>query len=297
MGEGKEQNMARVAEEIFTVRGTENVAYEIREIMSDMYPGRGCVDIPALVADVAAIFAGTFPGYRHCTTGYHDLSHALDVTLASARLLHGMKISGMSVPRRGAECVLFAALFHDIGFIQEDWDTEGTGAKYATTHVQRGIVIAQRYLAARDLGVDAGQCAGIIRFTDLTPGFQPETGARETDLLGKTLASADLMAQMADRDYLAKLPLLYAEFVEGGVGGFVDEEDMVRRTPAFAEFVRVRLRGPLGNLSPLVRHHFRVRWDVDEDLYAAGIERNMRRLADILREYGSDYRLALNAKL
>jgi hypothetical protein len=289
--------MACVAEEIFTIKGPDGVARELREITGDMYPGPSFMDIPGLVSDVADIFSGAFPGYRHCTTGYHDLSHALDVTLATARLLQGMKISGMSVPRRGAECVLFAALFHDIGFIQEDWDTGGTGAKYATTHVQRGIVFAERYLATRSIGVDAGQCARIIRFTDLTPGLQPETGDQETDLLGKALASADLMAQMADRDYLAKLPLLYAEFVEGGVGGFVDEEDMVRKTPAFAEFARVRLRGPLGNLSPLVRHHFRVRWEVDEDIYAAGIERNMRRLADILREYGSDYRLALNAKL
>ena len=285
--------MARIAKEIFTVRGTENVAREIRVITSDMYPGRAFMDIPALVADVAAIFAGTFPGYRHCTTGYHDLSHALDVTLATARLLHGMTISGISVPMVGAECVLFAALFHDIGFIQEAWDTDGTGARYATTHVQRGIVFAQRYLAARDIGVDAGQCARIIRFTDLTPGLCPETGDQETDLLGKTMASADLMAQMADRKYLPKLPLLYAEFVEGGVGGFADEYDMVQKTPGFAGFVRARLRGPLGNLSPLVRHHFRVRWQVDQDLYAVYLERNMADLLEILRKWGPEYRSAL----
>lgn len=288
--------MAHVAGEFFSIKGTENVAREIREIASDMYPGRVFMDIEGLVSDVAEIFAGAFPGYRQCTTGYHDLSHALDVTLATARLLHGMMISGMSVPRRGAECVLFAALFHDIGFIQEDWDTEGTGARYATTHVLRGTVFADRYLANRSINVDAGQCARIIRFTDLTPGLQPETGDQETDLLGKALASADLMAQMSDPGYLPKLPLLYAEFVEGGVGGFVDEEDMVRKTPDFAQFVLARLRGPLGNLSPLVRHHFRVRWGVDEDLYTAGIERNMRRLTNILREYGSDYRLALEAE-
>lgn len=285
--------MTDVAEEIFTIKGTEQIAQEIQDITSDIYPGRIFMNMPGLVSDVAEIFAGAFPGYRLCTTGYHDLSHALDVTLAVVRLLHGMKISGMSVPMRSAECVLLAALFHDIGFIQEDWDTEGTGAKYATSHVQRGIVFVERYLATRVVGVDARQCARIIRFTDLTPGFQPETGDQETDLLGKALASADLMAQMADRRYLPKLPLLYAEFVEGGVGGFADEYDMVRKTPGFADFVRARLRGPLGNLSPLVRHHFRVRWGVDLDLYAVYLEQNMVKLVEILQEWGPQYRAVL----
>jgi hypothetical protein len=285
--------LAHDEEGIFTIKEPDDVVCEIRTITASMYPEWASMDIPKLVADVAAIFAGTFPGYRQCTTGYHDLSHALDVALATVRLVHGMHVSGISISRQGGECVLFAALFHDIGFIQEAWDTEGTGAKYATTHVQRGITFVDKYLSNRDIEVDATLCARIIRFTDLTPEHSPETGEQEPDLLGKVLASADLMAQMADRDYLSKLPLLYAEFVEGGIGGFVDEYDMVRNTLGFAEFVRSRLRGPLGNLNPLVRHHFRVRWQVNRDLYAMHFERNMVNLAEILRKWGPEYRTAL----
>lgn len=291
--ERKQVFMSNAADILFCIRDPDTIVLELQVMVAEMAHAPVFLDIPGLVADVVAVYAGEYPGYRRCVTGYHDLAHTLDVALATARLLHGMWISGMVFSGLDTECALAAALFHDIGFIQEEWDTGGTGAKYAKIHVQRGVEFSDKYLAGREGAQYARRCAEIIRFTDLTPGRRPEPGDEATSLMGKALASADLMAQMGDPEYLCKLPLLYAEFVEGGVGGFANEYEMVRKTLDFAEFVQTRLRRTLENLAPLVRHHFRVRWQVDEDLYAVYFDENMRRLAGILRRYGPDYRLAL----
>ena len=67
--------------------------------------------------------AANIPAYAPCDTGYHDLQHIMDVTLASARLMDGYERSAKSRRRAlGEELFVFGillALFHDSGYLRK----------------------------------------------------------------------------------------------------------------------------------------------------------------------------------
>ncbi len=67
--------------------------------------------------DIVRLFGGDYPGYRECTTEYHDLKHATDTFLAMARLIHGALIAGEHLTREQVMLGLVCALMHDTGFI------------------------------------------------------------------------------------------------------------------------------------------------------------------------------------
>jgi hypothetical protein len=105
----------------------------------------------------------------------------------------------------------------------------------------------------------------------------------KSQLLGKMLAAADLLSQMADRIYLEKLLYLYYEFREGEVGGYNNEEDLLRQTPGFYRFIDDRLEKMLGNkIEEYMRSHFNQRWDKDQNLYRVAIQRQRRYLISVL---------------
>ena len=102
--------------------------------------------------------------------------------------------------------------------------------------------------------------------------------------------AADLLAQMADRTYLEKLPLLYREFVEAGVAEFASELDLLSKTNDFySSLARPRLQEDLDNVQRGLRSHFRVRWGIDRDLYAEAIDSNLSYLKKLLGECGETY--------
>lgn len=279
----------------FFISDPGQIETEVRRVSGHIFPGCDFSEISSTLGDIERVYRGEYPGYRESNASYHDLPHTLAVFLAAARLAHGVHLSGVLFSWNCFTIVLHAALFHDIGYIQEESDLEGTGAKYTKVHVRRGIDFMRSYLGKR--GYSQGYleaCTRIIEYTDLS--FDPARGSglnSEVRTMGRILGSADLMAQMADEWYLPKLPALYEEFVEGGVAGFSSEYDMLCKTSAFADYVRNRLSGVLGGVSTLVRLHFRERWGIDEDLYNFFMERNIRELEDILSRYGSDYHKAL----
>jgi hypothetical protein len=275
------------------------VMEEVDRIILLMFPHYDLTLIHKVFEDIVSLFAGDYPGYKECKVRYHDLKHTTDCLMAMTRLIHGAFVNGETIEEKNVTLGLTSALLHDAGYIQAVEDTAGTGAKYTLTHIQRSIEFMRYYFshneyAASDFqqGVNCLRCTGLdVRLDEIH--FE----SREHAIVGKMLGTADLLGQMADRTYLERLPLLYEEFKEGGVPGFDDELDLIRKTPGFWEFTKSRLASDLGHVDRYMRDHFRVRWRIDRDLYREAIERQIGHINHILRHHESDYRNYLRRAL
>lgn len=239
-------------------------------------------------ANVIDLYEGRYPGYRACNTPYHDLRHVTDVFLAMARLIHGSLLDGFEIDGRSIALALIASLFHDAGLIQTSDDTEGTGAKYLASHDQRSLRLMRVY--GRKSGwseseIEAG--CFLISCTDLSHDVaEIAYPSAQIEHLGKLLAAADLIAQMADRIYLEKLLFLYHEFEEGGIGNYTGEVDLLRKTVGFYQYVDQRLAPIAGMIDRLARRHFATRWEIDANLYQAAIDNQKEYLQFILDQPG-----------
>jgi hypothetical protein len=238
------------------------------------------------------LYAGKYPGYRACNTEYHDLCHTTDTFLTAARLVHGEFLLGEPVAPNEMITLLISALLHDSGYIQEDHDTEGTGAKYTATHVQRSMFFIQKngdsFGLQRD---DIAVCEALVLCTDSTVSFQRIDFPTEAMmLLGRTLGAADLLAQTADRTYLEKLLFLYHEFQECNVGDYHSEVDLLRKTVGFYDYFEKRVQRLLDKHDEYLTAHFRNRWDIDENLYRTAIENQRKYLEKIVAVPDADPR-------
>jgi len=244
---------------------------------------------PALVTHAyittIGLYEGIYPGYQACNTEFHDLRHSIETFLAMARLIHGAASEGRNFTHRQMVCALAAAIMHDAGYIQEDSDLDGTGAKYTVTHVARSMDFLERY--AREEGlpeefVSAGRI--MVLCTDLAVDIaEIDFPSPEIELLGKMLGTADLLAQMADRTYLEKLLFLYNEFSEAKLGGYESEVDLLRKTIAFYDFIGRRLKTDLDSTDRFMDSHFRLRWEIRENLYDEAIAGQREYLQKILQ--------------
>lgn len=257
------------------------VLEEIEYIVSRLTSGFDIAVLEEVHADIIRLFNGEFPGYRASNTKYHNLEHSNAVALTVTRLMHGLFLAGHNFTPREIELVIFAAFFHDTGLIQAEDDHEGTGAKYTIGHEQRSIAFMRRYLSQKGyLEEELDCCAQIIQCTILSlPVAKIKFQSPAAALLGKVMGSADLMAQMADRRYLEKLPLLFREFEEGGLSEYESATQLMEQTEDFYHSVaQRRMKGDLGGVSSVVRFHFRERWGIDRDMYAEAIDRNLSHL-------------------
>jgi len=234
--------------------------------------------------DVERLFFGRYPGYRASSTKYHDFEHTCSVVLAHSRHIYGALVEGVRFSEE--ECLkgLLAALFHDVGLIQTADDPGGTGAKYTVGHEERSILFMRCYLEGSMPEEDLEDIADCIRCTILA--MSPSKVAFRSEnirKMGYFLGSADLQAQIADRYYLEKLPLLFEEFKEARLPGYDTAFDLLFKTRTFyQEVARKRLDNDFDNVDRFVRSYFRNRWDVDKDLYEEAINRNLNYLDGIL---------------
>ena len=235
--------------------------------------------------DAETLFQGDYPGYRASNTKYHDLEHTHSVVLATVRLMHGASVEGYSFSAKNILIGLLGAVFHDIGFIQTDSDLAGSGAKYTVGHEERSIDFMTKYLSKKALSAqDIEDCAYVIRCTILDLAIQ-EVPFRSDDMkmLGQIVGSADLLAQMADREYLEKLFMLYREFEEAGMPGYGSELELLKKTETFYKYTALqRLSEDCGGVSSYMRFHFKDRWDLDQDLYQNSIIGNVEYLKTVV---------------
>ena len=240
------------------------VSAAVLRIHRDLFDAAPAGRLARAFRDATALYQGRHPDYFGCDTGYHDLQHVLDVTLAMARLLHGYQRGHAAGEEPLSPAVflvgILAALFHDFGYLRRRNDhTHRHGAEYTLTHVSRGAAYLRGY--ALELGLKERYARAAAILVHYTGYERPPESIRIDDTLlrrvGQMLGTADIIAQMSDRCYLEKCrDRLYPEFVLGGLPQFTSGEDLVRRTPLFYEGAIKRLDLQLARSYEFARSHF-----------------------------------------
>jgi hypothetical protein len=270
----------------------QSVLDEVRTITLMMFPQFDFSQVDRVFKDIVRLFSGEYPGYRKCTTEYHDLRHTTDAFLAMARLMHGVMVGGKELTKEWVNLGLICTLMHDTGYIQTLDDEYGTGAKYTRIDTRRSIGFMDKYLAESGFPMeDFRYYPQILICTGLDKKVSEiDFRSQHTELLGKMLGTADLLGQMADRIYLEKLLFLYHEFKEARMVEYDSEIDLLKKTFKFYDMTKKRLAAELGGINEYMHYHFKVCWNVDRDLYMEAIEKNIEYLKFLLENHEKDYR-------
>jgi hypothetical protein len=278
--------------DLVEIEEPEAVLEEVAIILTHISPKFDIKRVRSAFRMILRVYRGNHPYYRACTTHYHDLRHTTDAFLATARLAHGASLSKEDFHEGDITVALVAALFHDTGYIQHKDDTEGTGAKFTLYHVQRSREFLARHGA--EIGFNTEEItdgANMILFTDIKKALPDSIYASpKVELFGRLLNAADLMGQMADRVYLEKLLFLYHEYKEGHVGEYDSEVDLIRKTPAFMDYMNQRITPVSDLVHRFMAAHFASRWGVSANLYQEAIERHKEYLEKILSNPEADPR-------
>ncbi len=265
-----------------------SVETEVSRIFLELYPSSPTEILQRSFTDFARLYSGEYPGYHACDTGYHNVQHSLDVTLAMARLMDGYERVREHSEALGAKLFSFGvvtALFHDIGYLRRINDMRHkNGAEYTLTHVTRGAKFLEEYMASLGMAELAPVASQIVHFTGYErPIAKLQVPSLTFRLLGNMLGTADIIAQMADRCYLEKCrDRLYPEFVEGGLAArdeadrrasvmFKSPEELVVKTPSFYRTATVRLDQQLGSAYGYAEQHFG-----GQNLYLDEIDKNIQ---------------------
>ena len=262
------------------------VETEVARIYRALYAREPAVALGQAFDDGARLYSGEFPGYAGCDTGYHDLQHALEVTLAMARLLDGYERWRGADPAIGGRLFQFGvlcALFHDAGYIRRARDRgRGNGASYADRHVGRGARFLRAYLRAAGMPDLADAGSRMLRFTEFGRRVASiRTASALQARVGRFLGSADLVAQLADPCWLEKWrERLYPEIVSSGVAlrrspagellSVSSHQDLLRHAPRIFRTGLDRLEIEFGGAYEYGRGHFG-----GEDPYGDAIRRNL----------------------
>lgn len=270
--------------DLINTESAKEVLEEVQIILNMISPDFKQDSVTKAFSTIVGLYEGKHQGFKACNTEYHDLRHTIETFLAMARLLHGAQLNGEGFPQPHVALGLIAALFHDAGYIQEDHDGEGTGAKYTVHHEQRSAHLLERF--GPEFGLSAEEIVAgriMILGTDISTDHSKLTfPSTQIQLLCQMLMASDLMAQMADRSYLEKLLFLYHEFKEADVGGYDSELDLLKKTLTFYEFVAERLGTVFDKVDKFMTSHFVVRWEISSNLYQEAIERQKKYLHQIL---------------
>ncbi|MGE5466510.1 MAG: hypothetical protein ACM3Y9_03710 [Ignavibacteria bacterium] len=236
----------------------------IKEILDRSYAGRyDEALLSRAIADAIRAYRGDYPGLLACDTLYHDLRHALETGLTTARLLDGYAKAGDGAEPIDGDHALLAvllAIFHDVGLLRRTDEADLWGPVLIPVHEERGVEFMTAYLSDTGLAPLAG-LARLIMPTKLTFRMPADWPADERRLAAM-IASADLLSQCADRCYLEKCrDFLYEEFTAFGLAGkpdspYPDPETLLAKTPAFfTGFLRQRLDEEFGGIHRVLEAH------------------------------------------
>lgn len=260
---------------------------QVEVIVRDISPHHDMGRINRLFRLVATAYDGGLPGYQKLQTLYHNHHHTLEVVLCTARLLHGLHLSGKTLGPDGIDMAVMGALLHDVGYLKRAGEEDGSGAQFTADHVPRGAQFARAHLA----GEPAAFLDGLTKVILITDHRQPVERLVFTSAEGQLAAlatgTADLVSQMANREYLERLLLLYFEFREAGLGNYDDFDDLLDKTYSFYHLTQERLDGPLQGLAPYLARHFEKTEGMLCNRYQESIDKNLAYLDRVLqREQG-----------
>jgi hypothetical protein len=272
------------------------VEVEVTRLYRAMFPAGDRAMIPRVFDWATACFTGNYEGLQPLDTKYHDYEHTLQVTLCLTRLLHARHQAGAQ-PVLGLtrfEQALIAALFHDSGYLKTKYDNFGSGAKFTVIHVERGAEFAGMFLTEQGYPLAAIKA---VQNMILCTNFMADLGRipftdEEERMAGLALATADLLGQMADPEYVEKLPRLFSEFREAdyfkppGEAGkdttaFSSAKDLMRKTPLFYEkVVKVKINRDYRGLY----RYLNLPYPEGPNWYMDQIEANLKRLEEMLAQ-------------
>ncbi len=200
---------------------------------------------------------------------YHTVEHTIMVTLVGQQILIGKHIREGGVSPSDWMHFVISLLCHDIGYVKgvcrdDRGDTCATGTADETVsfaagatdafltpyHIDRGKRFVLERFGGHEL-IDAEQIAKNIELTRFpTP---EDTDVQNTADYRGLVRAADLIGQLADPNYLRKLPALYREFEETGMNeklGYKSPADLRAGYPNFYWSVVYRyIKSGLGHLS------------------------------------------------
>ncbi len=196
----------------------------------------------------------TLTAIAGCDSAYHNLEHTVQVVLVGQEIIHGKYVCEEPIsPQEWLEYIV-SLLCHDIGYrkgicrddrveeyrfvtgINSDHitlDSTATGASLTPYHVDRGkLFVAENFSDYKLINLETIQLnIELTRF----PAPKDELHQDTIDFPGLT-RGADLIGQLSDPYYLAKLPALFSEFEEIGsnkVLGYSDSKDLRAGYPRF----------------------------------------------------------------
>ena len=261
------------------------VSAEVRRIYAEWYQEADAGSLVRPFKDFAALYRGEHPNYHASDTGYHDMQHVLDVTLAMARLLDGYQRVGREpLDERMFRLGIILALYHDSGYIRHRKDTRRKqGAEYTLTHVSRSGRYLRSYLPQLGMPDLAPIAERLVHYTGFeVPVHKIVLPDPVFKVIGNLLGTADILGQMSDRCYLEKcLARLYPEFVAGGIAVrdngsgekqvvFESGADLVLKTPGFYRHAEDRLENVLGSAHRYAEKHFD-----GKNLYVEAVENSV----------------------
>lgn len=265
-----------------------SVEKAVRAILDRHYAGRYDVRLlHSAMADTVRAYGGEYPGLLHCDTPYHDLRHALETALTTARLLDGYATSHAPDSEAGIDANhallgILLALFHDIGLLRRDSEANLSGPALTPVHEERGVEFINSYLRSTTLSPLIGE-AKLLMATRLAFKM-PESWTPGEQMLASLIATADVLSQFSDRCYLEKCrDFLFFEFSAFGLAGkpdtlYPDRQTLLEETPAFVECV---MQKRLDEEFQGVRRHLRTHM-AGADPWEEAIQRSLGYLKTLL---------------
>lgn len=188
------------------------------------------------------------------TAAYHDLDHTMQVTLVGHEILQGKQSCEGNVTPTDWLHFITALLCHDVGYIRgvchDDQpecdcysnglnnkliklDSTSTDASLRLVHVDR----SKRFVAEQFADLPILNIERIQHYIELTR-FPISPDLMYQDVVGYPglTRAADLLGQLSDPGYLAKIPALFKEFEETGVHtsmGYYQAKDLRAAYPKF----------------------------------------------------------------
>lgn len=266
------------------------VEVEVQRAYLAIFPGGDRLFVPRAFGWVIECFTGNYADYQAVDAKYHDLEHTMQGTLCMGRLLHARHRAGPApvLTEKYFQLGILGILLHDTGYLKRRSDTQGTGAKYTATHVQRSAEFAQHLMTEKGFAAtDIQAVQHMIRCTGIDAPVAKLLFQSELEkTVGHALATADLLGQMAAEDYVDKLPTLYTEFAEAAkhdrghtdfISKFGDAGDLIQRTPRFwHDYVRPRLERDFGGLHRFLNDPY----PGGPNWYVQQIEANVKRIGE-----------------
>lgn len=266
------------------VADTEEVEAQVLATIKRFAPEHDLNQIETAFTLLRTAFAGELPGYQPLKTLYHNNSHTNEVVLCSARVLHGLAQAGRGLDGEHIDAAIVGALMHDIGYLMTNEEAIGTGAQFTTTHVNRGVEFAKKHL----VNISPSTLAATVKVIQVTDHRQHPDWVKfenpQQQLAAYATATADLIGQMANREYIERLLYLYFEFEEAKLGGFTDIHDLLEKTISFYRLTKNRLDHDLTGLSIYLPQHFAQTIGEERNFYAESINRNLAFLGDLMKD-------------